>query len=138
MVPMCSMSNSMEQPMVERSANSAEKSARSDEMSAIDMAKEGLIELCGTRGWHDTRDSWIARGARKVPMSPRRARAIIQKEQHTKVSGDELLAIQRARAALESLSAVAREAHRIAYPETQRQGDRAAGEDAPDKRLPHS
>lgn len=119
--------------MNERSAKAAGKSAGSDDMAAteitnetaIELAGRWLKELCGERRWNDNRESMIARGARKVPMSPRRARAIIQKEQHVRVSGDEILAIQRARTALGSLSTLARAADARANNEAGGQGQGA-------------
>lgn len=100
------MIHMMEHPMKKKAARSDVDAATSDE-TAIELARRWLIELMGPRGWNDTHESMIAKVAKKVAMNPRRARMIIQRERQTKVSGDEILAIQRARAALGTLSALA-------------------------------
>src|SRR5688500_11610458 len=48
--------------------------------SATVRANEMLIEVCGPRGWNDTRESWLARGARAIGIKPRRARALFYQE----------------------------------------------------------
>jgi hypothetical protein len=64
-------------------------------ISATVRANEMLIEVCGPRGWNDTRESWLARGARRIGMSPRRARALFYQEP-IRLSADEYLGIERA------------------------------------------
>lgn len=82
-------------------------------MSATVRANEMLREVCGPRGWNDTRESWLARGARAIGMSPRRARALFYQEP-IRLSADEYIAIQEAYEAaqqsMETLSNLAREA----------------------------
>lgn len=90
------------------------KSYRFEEMSsATTVAREMLCCLCGDRGWHDTRESWLAKGARAAGLTIRRARGIFYNEP-IKLSADEYLAIQaaydRASEALASLSQMARDA----------------------------
>jgi hypothetical protein len=64
-------------------------------MSATVRANEMLRVVCGPRGWNDTRESWLARGARAVGLSPRRARALFYQEP-IRLSADEYIAIERA------------------------------------------
>lgn len=116
------MPSMMEHPMEKKAARSDVDAATSDE-TAIELARRWLIELMGPRGWNDTHESMIAKVAKKVAMNPRRARMIIQRERQTKVSGDEILAIQRARAALESFSALAGAADARANSEAGGQGE---------------
>lgn len=74
------------------------KSTRNPEKSAvpaIELAREMLCELAGPRGWHDTRESWLARGARRAGLTLRRARAIFYQEP-LRLTADEYLGIQRA------------------------------------------
>jgi hypothetical protein len=82
-------------------------------ISATVRANEMLIEVCGPRGWNDTRESWLARGARAIGIKPRRARALFYQEP-IKLSADEYLAIARAwesaHASMASISHMAREA----------------------------
>lgn len=50
---------------------------------AADIREElhdGLIKLAGLRAWSDTRESWLARAARKAGIPPRTARAIFYRE----------------------------------------------------------
>jgi len=86
-----------------------EKSA----VSASARARDMLCELSGPRGWNDTRESWLARGARRVGLSLRRARAIFYQEP-IRLTADEYLGIENAwkaaGAALATLSDMARDA----------------------------
>lgn len=68
-----------------------EKSA----VSATVRARDMLCDLSGPRGWNDTRESWLARGARRAGLSLRRARAIFYLEP-IRLDADEYLAIERA------------------------------------------
>ena len=104
-------------------ARSAVSSAITDE-SALDWARRHLLALCLPRGWNDTHERMHERVGKKLAMNPRRVRAIIQKERHTRISGDEVLAIQRAFSALESLSALAGAADARAHSEA---GDQSEG-----------
>jgi len=74
-----------------KSSGNAEKSS----MSAVEIARSKLCDLAGPRGWHDTREAWLARGARKAGISIRRARALFYHEP-MKLGADEYLAIERA------------------------------------------
>lgn len=100
------MLSMMEAFVKKKLARFAVHSATSDE-PAIEWARRWLLVLIGPRGWHATHESEFAKVGRKLAMNPRRVRAIVNKERHTKVSGDEILAIQRALLALESLSTLA-------------------------------
>ena len=64
-------------------------------VSAVEVARDMLCELSGQRGWHDTRESWLARGARRAGLSLRRARAIFYNEK-IRLDADEYLGIERA------------------------------------------
>lgn len=64
-------------------------------VTAVVKAHDMLVGLCGPRGWNDTRESWLTRGARRARLSLRRARAIFYLEP-IKLTADEYLAIQEA------------------------------------------
>jgi hypothetical protein len=87
-----------------------EKSA----VSAVEIARDMLCELSGPRGWNDTRESWLARGARRAGLSLRRARAIFYQEP-IRLEADEYLGIERnwkaATQSVETISHLAREAN---------------------------
>lgn len=86
-----------------------EKSA----VSAVEIARDMLCELSGPRGWNDTRESWLARGARRAGLTLRRARAIFYQEP-IRLEADEYLQIERtwkaASQAVETASDLARDA----------------------------
>jgi hypothetical protein len=90
-------------------SESKEKSA----VPAIELARDMLCELSGPRGWHDTRESWLARGARRAGLTLRRARAVFYQEP-IRLTADELLGIMRAHegahASVAAISDLAREA----------------------------
>ncbi len=90
-------------------SESKEKSA----VPAIEIARDMLCELSGPRGWHDTRESWLARGARRAGLTLRRARAVFYQEP-IRLTADELLGIMRAHegahASVAAISNLAREA----------------------------
>lgn len=92
-----------------KSSEFQEKSA----VSAVFKARNMLCELSGARGWNDTRESWLARGARKAGLSLRRARAIFYQEP-IRLDADEYLQIEHAYSsacsALEALSILASDA----------------------------
>jgi len=67
----------------------------SSAMPAIVRANEMFRAVCGQRGWNDTRESWIARGAARCRLTVRRARAIVYQEP-IRLSADEYVAIQTA------------------------------------------
>jgi hypothetical protein len=92
------------------------KPSKHQEMSAVSAtvrARDMLCDLSGPRGWNDTRESWLARGARKAGLSARRARALFYAEP-IRLSADEYLAIEKAyeiaRDSLATISALARDA----------------------------
>ena len=92
-----------------KSSGFQEKSA----VSATVRARDMLCDLSGPRGWNDTRESWLARGARRAGLSIRRARAIFYQEP-IRLDADEYLAIERAyqtaHAAVAALEPLARDA----------------------------
>ncbi|HQS14995.1 MAG TPA: hypothetical protein PLV46_05020 [Reyranella sp.] len=88
------MSINMEQSMTgfpNKRSEFQEKSA----VSATVRARDMLCDLSGPRGWNDTRESWLSRGARRAGLSLRRARAIFYQEP-IRLDADEYLAIERA------------------------------------------
>lgn len=92
-----------------KSTRNPEKSA----VSAVEIARDMLCELSGPRGWNDTRESWLARGARRAGLTLRRARAIFYQEP-IRLEADEYLAIKRAHqsayAAVEEVQHLVRDA----------------------------
>ena len=62
-------------------------------VSAVAKARSMFVEVCGPRDWSDTRESWLARGARRVGMSVRRARSLFY-QQPLKLSADEYFSIE--------------------------------------------
>lgn len=53
---------------------------KSSEMSLVDEMHDGIKTLAGPRQWNDTRESWLARGARAAGISFRAARAFYYRE----------------------------------------------------------
>jgi hypothetical protein len=64
-------------------------------VNAATKARSMLIDLSGPRGWNDTRESWLEKGARRASLTLRRARAIFYNEK-LKLSADEYLNIEAA------------------------------------------
>jgi hypothetical protein len=116
-----------------------EKSA----VSAVEIARDMLCELSGPRGWNDTRESWLARGARRAGLSLRRARAIFYQEP-IRLEADEYLGIERnwkaATQSVETISHLAREANGRASDRNGSGSEAAEGEGrhavAPARRRP--
>jgi len=83
-------------------------------VSATELARGMICELAGPRGWHDTREAWLARGARKAGITLRRARALFYQEP-IKLGADEYLTIERnweaAARAVATLQHLARESN---------------------------
>lgn len=75
--------------------NKPSESKEKPAVSAVVRARDMLCELSGPRGWHDTRESWLARGARRARLSMRRARAIFYQEP-IRLTADEYIAIEAA------------------------------------------
>lgn len=73
-------------------------------VSAEARARLMLCELCGPRGWHDTRESWLARGARKCALTLRRAKALFY-EEPLRLTANEYLRIQDAHQAAHAVVA---------------------------------
>lgn len=78
--------------------NKPSESKEKPAVSAVEIARDMLCELSGPRGWNDTRESWLARGARRAGLTLRRARAIFYQEP-IRLEADEYLGIERAYAA---------------------------------------
>lgn len=82
--------------------------------NAMTRAKQMLCELSGPRGWNDTREFWLARGARRARLSLRRAKAIFY-EERIRLTADEYLAIEQAfeaaHAAVATVSSLASDAN---------------------------
>jgi len=134
------MSTNMREAMtgyLEKPAGHSEKSA----VTAVVRARDMLCDIAGQRGWNDTRESWLARGARKAGLSLRRARAIFYQEP-IRLDADEYLRIEQAyshaRASMEALSILAGDAEaradRLAQGpgrEALRRGEQADGAERP-------
>jgi hypothetical protein len=66
-----------------------------EKMTATARARLMLIDAAGPRGWSDTREAWIARGARYLGISYRRAKKLFY-EEPIKLGADEYFNIERA------------------------------------------
>src|SRR5688572_24020036 len=82
-------------PAMSERPNKPSESKEKSAVPAIEIARDMLCELSGPRGWHDTRESWLARGARRAGLTLRRARAIFYQEP-LRLTADEYLGIERA------------------------------------------
>lgn len=106
------MPSMLEKSMTERPNKSSEYQEKPS-VSAVELSRARLCDLCGPRGWNDTRESWLARGARKAGLTLRRARALFYSEP-IRLDADEYLAIERAHqgavAAVATLSILASDA----------------------------
>ncbi len=60
-------------------------------MSSAAIMKEAVVYAAGPRDWNDTRESWLARAARKLGVSHRRAKSLFYGTART-ITGDEILA----------------------------------------------
>lgn len=60
-------------------------------VSSAAIMKEAVIFAAGPRDWNDTRESWLARAARKLGVSHRRAKSLFYGTART-ITGDEILA----------------------------------------------
>jgi hypothetical protein len=70
-------------------------------MQIAEEMKHAVTMLAGERGWHDTRESWLAGAARKAGISYRQAKAFFYGE----ASNPSSEAVERVRAALKHTSA---------------------------------
>lgn len=106
-------------------------------VSAVELSRARLCDLCGPRGWNDTRESWLARGARKAGLTLRRARALFYSEP-IRLDADEYLAIERAyaaaRASVEAISTLASNADLRPHPPDAREGSTPVREGQPSDR----
>lgn len=119
---------------LEKPPRSAEKSP----VSAESRARAMLCDLAGQRGWHDTRESWLARGARKAGITLRRAKALFY-EEPLRLSANEYLGIEHAHktahAALAALSVLASAADlRARASDGARGGEAGRDRGSPDRR----
>lgn len=57
------------------------------------QAREMLCAIAGPRGWNDTRESWLAKAARRLGFGPRRTKAIFYGEAR-RISAEEWLRIE--------------------------------------------
>jgi hypothetical protein len=94
-------------------SESAKSSSECKEKSAVPAmirARDMLCDLSGSRGWNDTRESWLSRGARRAGLTLRRARAIFYQEP-IRLTADEyvsiLAAYEAAHASVAALSDLA-------------------------------
>jgi hypothetical protein len=65
-------------------------------IAIADEMKTSIEQLCGPRDFHDTRESWLARGARRAGISYRAAKAFFYRETRNPRSSD----VEAVRAAL--------------------------------------
>lgn len=72
------------------------------------QAREMLCAIAGQRDWNDTRESWLARAARKLGFGHRRTKAIFYGEARV-ISADEWLRLNETLAALSKSAAARRE-----------------------------
>lgn len=59
-------------------ADNSSKGAR--DMRLADEMHDGIVRLAGERGWHETREAWLARAARKAGITCRRAKTFFYRE----------------------------------------------------------
>jgi hypothetical protein len=90
------MKTMMEWPMSQRREKKVQK--QEAKMSAAIRARSMLIEVAGPRGWSDTREGWLSRGARKLGVSYSRAKKLFYQEP-IRLGADEYADIERAYAA---------------------------------------
>lgn len=67
----------------------------------IEEMHAGIAELAGPREWHDTRDSWLNRAAKRAGISFNMARAFFYRQS----TNPEARNVERVRAALRKLTA---------------------------------
>ena len=107
------MGSTMEQLMSAKPSNTAKGKAMSAAFTATERARGMILDIGGPRTWNDTKESWRARVARHLRLSPRRVRAILANEP-IRLTADEYLGIQNAweaaRVSVASISALARDA----------------------------
>jgi len=78
-------------------------------LETLATARRMLIEICGPRTWHQTRQAWIARGASLLGWKYRRAAALFYREAR-RIDHDEYVQLETRLLDLEQKQA-AREAH---------------------------
>ena len=98
-------------------------------VTATERARAMVIAIGGPRNWDDTKESWRARLARKLRVTPRRVRALLSPSEKLRLSADEYVRIEtlylRADQAVETISGLARDAdvRRAAFGESHRGSD---------------
>ena len=55
-------------------------SKRGPDMNLADEMHEHIVTLAGERGWHETREAWLAKAARRGGISFRRAKTFFYRE----------------------------------------------------------
>jgi hypothetical protein len=106
----------MEASVYERPKSPSESKEKAA-VPAVVRARDMLCDLSGPRGWNDTRESWLARGARRAGLSLRRARAIFYQEP-IRLTADEYVSILAAYEAADA--AVAALQHLASVPDVRR------------------
>jgi hypothetical protein len=83
-------------------------------ISATDRARFMVLNIGGPRPFGDTKESWCARVARKLALTPRRVRALLSNSEKIRLSADEYVRIEAlylgAGEAVEALQRLASEA----------------------------
>lgn len=94
--------------MQEKSSDKPEKSSGQPEISLATAMRDSLVRLSGPRKWSDTRESWLARGARRAGITVRQAKTLFYMETQNPC-GALVYQVQQAVAAMDAAEATARE-----------------------------
>jgi hypothetical protein len=114
-VPAFLMVHMMEGSMSQRREKKVQK--QEAKMSAAIRARSMLCEVSGPRGWSDTREAWLSRGARKLGISFSRAKKLFYQEP-IRLGADEYHEIERNYAA--AYAAMAALSHMAGSPDLRR------------------
>lgn len=57
-----------------------ESPSKERDMQLADEMHDAIVRLAGERGWHETREAWLAKAARKAGISFRRAKTFFYRE----------------------------------------------------------
>jgi plasmid maintenance system antidote protein VapI len=82
----------METSMAEETASSVRSAKMSAAFSATDHARSMALAIGGPRPFGDTKESYCARLARRLALTPRRVRALLNNEK-IRLSADEYVRI---------------------------------------------
>lgn len=85
-----------------------EKSSGRPEIPLANAMHDAMVRLSGPRKWSDTRESWLARGARRAGITVRQAKTLFYKETQNPC-GALVYQVQQAVAAMDAAETTARE-----------------------------